>query len=31
MEFRWIGWNIEKCEKHGVEPEEAEYVVRRAQ
>ncbi len=25
--FRWIDWNIEKVEKHGVRPEEAEFVV----
>ncbi|HUB28009.1 MAG TPA: hypothetical protein VL992_21465 [Tepidisphaeraceae bacterium] len=30
MEFRWIDWNEQKCLKHGVEPEEAEYVVRHA-
>jgi hypothetical protein len=30
MEFRWIAWNIQKCSIHGVRPEEAEYVVRRA-
>jgi len=30
MEFRWIEWNIHKCDKHNVSPEEAEYVVRHA-
>jgi len=30
MEFRWIEWNIQKCLKHGIRREEAEYVVRRA-
>jgi uncharacterized DUF497 family protein len=30
MDFRWIEWNIQKCEKHGVRPLEAEYVVRHA-
>jgi uncharacterized DUF497 family protein len=30
MEFRWHPWNIGKCEKHGVAPEDAEYVVRHA-
>ncbi len=29
-EFRWIEWNREKMAKHGVEPEEAEYVVNHA-
>lgn len=29
-EFRWIEWNIAKCERHGVDPEAAEYVVRNA-
>jgi hypothetical protein len=26
-EFRWIEWNIEKVEKHGCTPREAEQVV----
>ncbi|HZZ41717.1 MAG TPA: hypothetical protein VFE58_02165 [Tepidisphaeraceae bacterium] len=30
MEFRWIDWNIQKCLKHGVDPSEVEFVVRRA-
>jgi uncharacterized DUF497 family protein len=30
MEFRWLAWNIQKCEKHGVRHEDAEYVVRHA-
>lgn len=25
--FRWIEWNVAKCEKHGVEPADAEYVA----
>jgi uncharacterized DUF497 family protein len=25
--FRWIDWNVGKCEKHGVKPEDAEDVV----
>lgn len=28
MDFRWIEWNIEKVEGHGVAPEEAESAVR---
>ncbi len=27
MEFRWIGWNIDKVVEHGVTPEEAENLV----
>jgi uncharacterized DUF497 family protein len=27
MEFRWIAWNIEKCELHAVIPADVEYVV----
>jgi uncharacterized DUF497 family protein len=30
MDFRWIRWNVQKCMKHGVQPEEAEHVVRNA-
>jgi uncharacterized DUF497 family protein len=30
MEFRWIEWNVDKCLKHGVQPEEAEEAVRNA-
>lgn len=29
-QFRWIEWNIEKVEKHGVMPTEAESVIRHA-
>ena len=25
--FRWIDWNIGKCELHGVDPGEAEEIV----
>ena len=28
--FRWIEWNLAKCEKHCVDPDDAEYVVRNA-
>jgi uncharacterized DUF497 family protein len=30
MQFRWIDWNRDHIAEHGVEPEEAEMVVRRA-
>ncbi len=30
MEFRWNDWNLKHATKHGVRPEEAEYVVRTA-
>jgi len=30
VEFRWNEWNVDHIAKHGVEPEEAEYVVERA-
>jgi uncharacterized DUF497 family protein len=30
MQFRWNDWNIEHVALHGVEPEEAESVVRQA-
>ena len=30
MDFRWNEWNVEHIAKHGVEPDEAEHVVRRA-
>jgi uncharacterized DUF497 family protein len=30
MEFRWNEWNIEHIGSHGVDPEEAELVVRQA-
>ncbi len=30
MDFRWIDWNIDKVQSHGVEPEEAEQAVRGA-
>jgi len=26
-EFRWNAWNVEHIDRHGVLPEEAEYVV----
>jgi uncharacterized DUF497 family protein len=28
--FRWNGWNLDHATKHGVEPREAEEVVRTA-
>lgn len=31
MEFRWIEWNLDHIAKHGVDSEEAEFVVRQAQ
>ncbi len=30
MEFRWNAWNVEHIAKHGVNPDEAELVVRNA-
>lgn len=30
MQFRWIDWNRDHIAEHGVEPEEAEMVVRNA-
>lgn len=30
MDFRWNQWNIEHLVKHGVEPKEAEQVIREA-
>jgi uncharacterized DUF497 family protein len=30
MEFRWIAWNRDHIAEHGVDPAEAEMVVRRA-
>ena len=30
MDFRWIDWNIDHIAKHGVTPEEAEWVVENA-
>ncbi len=30
MDFRWNEWNIEHLLNHGIEPEEAEQVVREA-
>jgi hypothetical protein len=30
VDFRWSPWNIGKCEKHGVDPADAEAVVSRA-
>jgi len=29
-EFRWNSWNVEHIAEHGVEPNEAQYVVDRA-
>lgn len=29
MEFRWIDWNVDHIARHGVTPDEAEWVVRR--
>jgi hypothetical protein len=30
MLFRWNGWNVDHIREHGINPEEAEYVVRHA-
>lgn len=30
MDFRWIEWNEDHIQRHGVSPEEAEVVVERA-
>jgi uncharacterized DUF497 family protein len=30
MEFRWIDWNRDHVAEHGVDPDEAEMVVRLA-
>ena len=30
MEFRWIDWNRDHIAEHGVDPDEAEMVVRLA-
>jgi uncharacterized DUF497 family protein len=30
FEFRWNGWNLEHVRKHGLEPADAEFVVRHA-
>ena len=30
MDFRWNQWNVEHLANHGVDPDEAEDVVRRA-
>jgi uncharacterized DUF497 family protein len=30
MEFRWIDWNQDHVAEHGVDPDEAEMVVRGA-
>jgi uncharacterized DUF497 family protein len=30
MDFRWNSWNIEHIGRHGVDPGEAEEVVRRS-
>ncbi len=29
-EFRWNRWNVEHIAAHGIRPDEAEFVVRRA-
>jgi len=29
--FSWNGWNVEHIARHGVDPAEAEYVVKHAQ
>jgi uncharacterized DUF497 family protein len=31
MQFRWIDWNRDHIAEHGVEPDEAEMVVRLSQ
>lgn len=30
MQFRWIGWNLDHVESHGVDRTEVEQVVREA-
>ena len=30
LRFRWNDWNLDHATRHGVEPWEAEYVVRNA-
>ncbi len=30
MQFRWIEWNCEHLDEHGIDPNEAELVVRAA-
>jgi hypothetical protein len=30
FEFRWNAWNLDHVGKHGLEPADAEHVVRRA-
>jgi uncharacterized DUF497 family protein len=30
FDFKWIEWNIDHIARHGVEPEEAEWVVNHA-
>ncbi len=30
LPFAWYDWNLAHIAKHGVDPEEAEYVVRHA-
>jgi uncharacterized DUF497 family protein len=30
MDFRWVEWNVEHLDKHGVSPEEAEAAVSNA-
>jgi uncharacterized DUF497 family protein len=31
MQFRWVRWNRDHVAEHGVDPEEAEMVLRRAE
>jgi uncharacterized DUF497 family protein len=30
VEFRWNEWNVDHIAEHGVDPEQAEYVVKHA-
>ncbi len=30
MDFRWTEWNVEHLERHGVDPQSAEEVIRGA-
>lgn len=31
MEFRWNDWNVDHIARHGVDPDEAESVIRNAE
>ena len=31
MDFRWNDWNIDHIARHGVDPEDAEWVIANAQ